>query len=87
EAGNFCKKLNASLSRLENPDYSRIAMELNIAVFDEHFTGIRNTKSEKELEELYRLEDKIAFALDNGFIKTQDEAIALIKRNRLDITA
>jgi len=81
EAGNFYKKLSSALERLGKPDYISIAIALNMAVFGEHFTGIRNTKSEKELENLYRLEDKIAFAIDNGFVKTQEEVISLIKRS------
>lgn len=82
EAGNFYKKLSGALIKLGNPDYARIAKELNLAVFGEHEIGIRNTKSEKELEELYRLEDKIAFAIEKGFVKTQSEVIDLIRSEK-----
>ena len=79
EAGNFYKTLSSSLSRIESPDYKGIAIELNKRIFGRHETGIRNTASKEELEELTRLEDRIAFAIDRGFIKTTDEIIKAIR--------
>lgn len=79
EAGNMCKALNSALYKIKNPDFSRIAIELNKKTFGKHEVGIRNTRSKEELERLYRLEDRIAFAIDRGYIKTTDEIIKAIR--------
>lgn len=79
EAGNMCKALNSALYKTGNTDFSRIAIECNKKIFGKHEPGIRNTGSKEELEELYRLEDRIAFAIDRGYIKTTDEIISAIR--------
>lgn len=79
EAGNFYKTLSSSLARIQSPDYTRIAIELNKRIFGKHETGIRNTGSKEELEELTRLEDRVAFAIDRGYIKTNDQIIDAIR--------
>jgi hypothetical protein len=79
EAGNMCKSLNSALYKAGNTDFSKIAIECNKVVFGRHETGIRNTGSKEELEKLYRLEDRIAFAIDRGYIKTTDEIIKAIR--------
>lgn len=80
EAGNFCKALNSALSKFDSPDFARVAKELNIAIFGKHELGIRNTASEKELERLYRLEDRIAFAINYGYVETIDEVVDVIRK-------
>ena len=79
EAGNMCKSLNSALYKAGNTDFSKIAIELNKHIFGRHEIGIRNTGSKEELEKLYRLEDRIAFAIDRGYIKTTDEIIKAIR--------
>jgi hypothetical protein len=79
EAGNFYKTLSRSLAGIESPDYKGIAIELNKRIFGRHETGIRNTGSKEELEELTRLEDRVAFAIDRGYIKTNDQIIDAIR--------
>lgn len=82
EAGDLCKVLNAQLSKLPNPDYARIAIEINQAILNDHFPGIRNTVGADALTRITRLEECVAFALENGFINTEDEAVALIRKNK-----
>ena len=79
EAGNMCKSLNSALYKIGNRDFSRIAIECNKVVFGKHEPGIRNTGSKEELENLYRLEDRLAFAIDRSYIKTTDDIIEAIK--------
>jgi len=78
EAGNMCKALNSALYKIKNTDFSKIAIELNKKVFGKHEAGIRNTRSKEELEKLYRLEDRLAFAIDRGYIKSTEEIIKAI---------
>jgi hypothetical protein len=80
EAGNMCKSLNSSLYSAGLKDFSRIAIECNTKVFGYHELGMRNTASKEQLEQLYRLEDRIAFAIEHGFVKTTDEIVELIKK-------
>ena len=79
EAGNMCKALNSALYKIKNTDFSKIAIELNKKAFGKHEAGIRNTRSKEELEKLYRLEDRVAFAIDRGYIKSTDEIIKAIR--------
>jgi hypothetical protein len=79
EAGNMCKALNSALYKIKNTDFSKIAIELNKKVFGKHEAGIRNTRSKEELEKLYRLEDRLAFAIERGYIKSTDEIIKAIR--------
>lgn len=81
EAGNFYKTLSSSLTKIQNPDYKNIAISLNIAIFGRHETGIRNTGSKEQLEELTRLEDRISFAIERGYIKNNAEIIKAIRGN------
>ena len=79
EAGNMCKTLNSALYKIKNTDFSKIAIEINKKVFGKHEAGIRNTRGKEELEKLYRLEDRLAFAIDRGYIKSTDEIIKAIR--------
>ena len=81
EAGNMCKTLNSALYKIKNTDFSKIAIEINKKVFGKHEAGIRNTRGKDELEKLYRLEDRLAFAIDRGYIKSTDEIIKAIRGN------
>lgn len=81
EAGNFYKTLSRSLTKIQNPDYKNIAISLNIAIFGRHETGIRNTGSKEQLAELTRLEDRISFAIERGYIKNNAEIIKAIRGN------
>ena len=76
EAGDFCKSLNKSIAKF-NPtgnQYAQIAKAINIKVFGESQPGIRNTGTREQLKQVANIEDKIAFAIDNGFINSIDEA-------------
>lgn len=77
EAGNFCKDLNASIQKFK-PDgnnYITLAKALNHIVFDRHETGIRNTGTKEQLKELAVIEEKMAFAIDMGFINSFDDLL------------
>jgi len=72
EAGNFCKALNASIQKF-NPDgnkYITLAKALNYIVFNKHEAGIRNTGSKEQLKMLSNIEEKMAFAIDMGYINS-----------------
>lgn len=82
EAGNFCKALNTSISKF-NPDgtqYMTLAKALNHIVFGKHETGIRNTGTKEQLKALANIEEKMAFAIDMGYITSFDMLLAELRK-------
>lgn len=79
EAGNFYKSLSGALYKIPNPNYPEIAKSLNVKIFGKHETGIRNKGSQKQLSELARVEDNIAYCINKGFYKTNDDVIKAIE--------
>jgi hypothetical protein len=70
EAGQFYKELTSAMSKFDNVDYVKVAKGLNYCVFNQHETMLRNTASKDQLKELERLEAKLAYAIEAGFIKS-----------------
>ena len=82
EAGDFCKALNRSIAKF-NPDgnnYITLSKALNYIVFGKHFAGIRNTGSKDQLRDLANLEEKMAFAIDMGYIGSFDVVISELRK-------
>lgn len=77
EAGNFCKALNIAVSKfnIDGFQYAKLASKLNTIVFGRHEQGIRNTGTREQLKALTAIEEKMAFAIDMGYIKTFDDLI------------
>lgn len=80
EAGNFYRSLSAQLARLPQADYVRIARALNFIVFGRHETGIRQMATKDQLKELAVLEEKMAFAMEMGYISSQEHLLAELRR-------
>lgn len=78
EAGNFYKSLSGALYKISQPNYPEIAKALNNKVFGKHETGIRNKGSQKQLSELARIEDNIAYCINKGFYKTNEDVLKAI---------
>lgn len=82
EAGNFCKALNVSIGKF-SPDgnqYMTLAKALNFIVFGKHEVGIRNTGTKEQLKELASIEEKMAFAIDMGYISSFDMLLKELRR-------
>lgn len=78
EAGNFYKSLSSALYKIPQPNYPEIAKALNTKVFGKHETSIRNKGSQKQLSELTRIEDNIAYCINKGFFKTNEDVLNAI---------
>ncbi len=83
EAINLTETLRSAMTKLPNPDYRNVNYELNMRIFGRHEAGIRNTGSTEELRKLYRLEDNIAYCIDNGFYKSNEDVINAIKTSKI----
>jgi len=82
EAGNFCKALNVSIGKF-SPDgtqYMTLAKALNFIVFGKHELGIRNTGTKEQLKELASIEEKMAFAIDMGYISSFDMLLKELRK-------
>lgn len=80
DAGDKFKPMNSAISRtVGNPDYPRYAKEINLRVFGEHITGMRNLASSKELRLVSDIENTVTKALEHGWVKTEEEILKLIR--------
>jgi len=79
-AGENYKSLSASASVYPNVNYPQLAKALNWNVFNTHKKGIRQTATSKELNELRKLEEQMAFAIDMGYIKTFGQLIEDLRK-------
>jgi hypothetical protein len=80
DAGDKFKPMNGAISRvLGNPDYPKYAREINMRVFGEHITGMRNLASSKELRLIAEIENTVTKAIEHDWVKTEEEIIRLIR--------
>ena len=74
-AGDNYRGLTSAAQRFSNVDYVRIAKGLNYIVFGNHKSGIRQTATPQQLKELSDLQQKLAFAVDMGYITSYEMLI------------
>jgi hypothetical protein len=80
DAGSKFLPMNSAISRnIESPNYSKYAREINIKVFGEHITGMRNLASAKELRLISEIENTVTKALEHKWVKVEEEILNLIK--------
>ena len=80
DAGSKFLPMNSAIARnIDSPDYPKYAREINIKVFGEHITGMRNLASAKELRLISEIENTVTKALQYGWVKTEEEILNLIK--------
>lgn len=80
EAGNFYVDLSRAIAKFKEPNYIEIAKAINYVVFNRHEPGIRNTGTTEQLKELKEVESRLAFAIDMGYITSQDQLIKEMRR-------
>lgn len=73
EAGELYKGLTKQLSKWQNPSYAKIAIKINEIVFGEHFAGIRNTATEKQLKEISEIEKFAAGLIECDYISSEQQ--------------
>ena len=74
-AGDNYIGLTSALGRYNDTDYAKVAQALNYIVFGRHQSGIRNFATQSQLEELDRLQQQFAFAIDMGLIRSFDQLL------------
>lgn len=79
-AGDNYKKLTAAVCRFPDVNYADIAMGINWIVFNKHGKDLRQSATLKELEEVTDIENKIAFAIDMGYVNNQADIINTLRK-------
>lgn len=79
EAGSEYLPMNSKIKEIVNkPDYPKYAKLINIKVFGEHKTGMRNLASAKELKKIADIEKTIITAIDNKWIKNENDLLKFL---------
>lgn len=82
DAGDNYKEFSAALSKF-NPttkDRSNVAKALNYVVFNKHGKELRNTASNKQMEDLKDLENRYAYLINEEYIKSPKELISKLRK-------
>ena len=80
EAGTEYKPMNVAIKRVVGiPDYAKYARLINTRVFGIHQTGMRNLASAKELRKIADIEKFIINAVNQGWIKSDEQIENAIK--------
>jgi hypothetical protein len=69
-AGDNYKGLTSALTQFETVNYSQVAKGLNYIVFGKHEPELRQQANEVQLKELTDIQNKLAFAVDMGYIRS-----------------
>lgn len=80
-AGEAYIKMSSAVARLVSDKsqlsdkISRVAKAINFIVFNKHESGIRNTATKNQLNDIVAVENVITGVIDGGFIDTYDKLI------------
>jgi len=80
EAGTEYLPMNQSISKIiDNPEYYKYAVLINKKVFGIHQKGIRDLASSSQLKQITEIERTITVAIDNGWIKNDQDLIKFLQ--------
>ena len=85
EAGDAYKELGAAVSKIVDKSFMPVAMSniskgINYVVFGDHYSLIRNDKGDEGMQrELFAMERKVADLINDGFIKSYDNAMNYLR--------
>ena len=81
EAGSEYLPMNAKINTIiQSPNYAEYATLINIKVFGQHISGMRNLASAKELRAITDIEKTVISAIDMGWIKNEEDLINYLKK-------
>lgn len=69
-AGDNYNMLSSSGSRLKGYNYSEVAKAIQWIVFNKTGKGLRQQANQEQLKEISDIEEKLAFSIDMGYIKS-----------------
>jgi hypothetical protein len=81
EAGSEYLPMNVKIkSIIQSPNYAEYATLINVKVFGQHISGMRNLASAKELRAITDIEKTVISAIDMGWIKNEEDLINYLKK-------
>lgn len=82
KAGDNYKLLNSAIEVFKPTIEQRktIAKAFNYTVFRRHEKGLRDTATEEQLEAIHKLEDKYSMLISDGYIKTYDQLLFVLRK-------
>lgn len=79
-AGDQYRGLTRALTMFDNVDYAKVAKALNYIVFGIHEKELRQKATQQQLKSLTNLQEKLAFAINMGYIKTFSELLTEMRK-------
>ena len=79
-AGDNYNVLTAAISKLPDCDYKATAKAIQWIVFNRTGKELRQQATQKELAEISDIENKLAYAIDMGFITNQAQLICTMRK-------
>ncbi len=79
-AGDKYNVLTDAIVKLEGVNYSLVARGLNYIVFGRHQKGIRQTANKSQLDEIVKLQEQFAFAINMGYIRNFQQLMKELRR-------
>lgn len=81
EAGSEYIPMNSKIKEIiSSPDYPKYAKLINRRVFGHHQSGMRNLASAKELKQIADIEKTIITAIDNKWIREEEQLIKFLNQ-------
>lgn len=69
---------------IQSPNYPHYCKMINTKVFDKHISGIRDTASQKELQQIADIEKFITQSVEMGIIKNETQLLYIIKNYKIN---
>lgn len=79
-AGDNYKTLSASLVKLKGYSFTEVAKALQWIVYGKTGKNLRQSANQEQLQELANLQEKLAFAIDMGYITTYPKLIQELRK-------
>jgi hypothetical protein len=80
DAGSHVLPMNSAIARvIHSPNYPLFATEINLRALGDHYTGIRNNVSARELRKVTEIEKMVIFAIGNGWVTDEKGILKLIR--------
>jgi len=80
-AGDNYNILTSAIVKLKGVNYSLVAQALNYIVFGRHEKELRQNATQAQLDELIKLQEQYAFAINMGYIKTFDGLMKELRKS------
>lgn len=79
-AGDNYNVLTSAISTLPDSDYRQVATAIQWIVFGKTGKNLRQVATQEQLKEISDIEEKLAFSINMGMVRNQEELIKLLRK-------